>query len=133
MEADKAEAMSQEYVDQAAPSISRIHQIVETSSRIVLIEAPKGFGKSLLAQRLVDGSVGFTRIDGPDLIDHPSAAGSQGALVIDGVTETLPPELLDTLCVEGRQIVITGRDLSHLVRWAAGKDVLRMVAKDLGP
>ncbi len=123
--------MSQEYVDQAAPNVSRICQRVETSSQIVMIEAPKGFGKSLLAQHLVDGPMGFTRIDGPDLIDHPSAIASEAALVIDGVTETLPPELLDTLCGEGRQIVITGRDLSHLVRWASGKNVLRLSANDL--
>lgn len=96
----------------------------------VFVEAPRGYGKSLLAEHLGhahSGDDGFVCVDGRALSEgFPDGLARGVAVVVDGVTETLSPDLLDSLCAGDRQVVITGRDLSHLTRWSAGRKVLRI-------
>ncbi len=99
---------------------------------LVLIEAPRGYGKTFLVQCLLNGDAGFVQLSGADLgqiAGEDKVVGSP--LIIDGVTETLPPELLDMICVAGRQVVITGRELSQLARWATDRKVMHLGPQDL--
>lgn len=98
----------------------------------VLLEAPKGYGKTRFASHLAEASVNVIRVDGHDLVDgFGEDLSKQKTLVVDGVTETLSPGILETLCAMSGKVVITGRDLGHLARWSVGRNVLQLGDQDL--